>query len=386
MKTISFLLMLVSLAACNENFKISVKNPTDTGTPGPITPGPVAPTPFITKWKTDNFGPNTTQITLYLTAGYDYDFVVDWGDGSTSEIDAWDDPDTFHDYVGAPGTYTVTMLGKIPNIHCNNGMGDGKKLIEITQWGNNEWEKLDRAFAYSNVAITATDAPDLSKVTSLEGLFEYTAFNNPIDHWNVSTITNMSYMFSNTTAFDQDLNSWDTSKVTTMSNMFYWNQVFNGNITSWNTSNVIVMDYMFYNADNFDRNINTWNTGKVTNMSFMFGYADKFNQNLNSWNTSQVEDMSSMFSWAPLFNGNITGWNTGNVTNMNGLFNNADAFNQNISSWNTSKVTDMSYIFAYTDSFNQNLSGWNISSVTNSTGFDEFAAIWDPANKPALTP
>ena len=341
MKIISLILMLVTLSACNENFNISVKNPTADQGPGTTTPppGPTGPRPFITKFKTDATGFDTSQITIYLTPTFVYDFVVDWGDGSTSEIDAWDDPDTVHIY-STPGTYTVSMLGKIPRIFCNSGWGDGKKLIEISQWGTNKWESLLYAFAYSDVQITATDAPDLSLITDLEGLFQFSSVNGAIGHWNVSTITNMKKMFSATTNF-------------------------NGNIAAWNTSNVTDMSEMFYNASAFNQNINSWDVRKVTDMSGMFAFASAFNQNLNSWRPIEVTNMNNMFSGATLFNGNITSWNTAKVTNMGGMFYNAPAFNQNINGWNVSAVTDMSYMFSYATAFNQDLNSWVTSEVTS---------------------
>ena len=42
------------------------------------------------------------------------------------------------------------------------------------------------------------------------------AFNQPLNNWNTSKVTNMSNMFRSAKAFNQPLNNWDTSKVTTM--------------------------------------------------------------------------------------------------------------------------------------------------------------------------
>ena len=43
----------------------------------------------------------------------------------------------------------------------------------------------------------------------------------PIADWDVSVITDMSYLFNNLQNFDEDVSSWDTSSVTDMSWMFY---------------------------------------------------------------------------------------------------------------------------------------------------------------------
>ena len=42
----------------------------------------------------------------------------------------------------------------------------------------------------------------------------------PIASWDVSAITNMSYLFSYASHFNADVSSWDTSSVTTMAYMF----------------------------------------------------------------------------------------------------------------------------------------------------------------------
>ena len=61
---------------------------------------------------------------------------------------------------------------------------------------------------------------DVSKVTNMNKLFEYTDFNEPLNHWNVSNVTNMKQMFFNCREFNQPLNHWDVSNVTDMVECF----------------------------------------------------------------------------------------------------------------------------------------------------------------------
>ena len=42
-----------------------------------------------------------------------------------------------------------------------------------------------------------------------------------IAEWDVSMITDMSYLFKNSNNFNANISSWDTSRVTTMQSMFY---------------------------------------------------------------------------------------------------------------------------------------------------------------------
>ena len=116
-----------------------------------------------------------------------------------------------------------------------------------------------------------------------------------ISNWNVSQVTNMSYMFCGATNFNQPLNNWDVSKVTNMSRMFYGATNFNQPLNNWDVSKVTDMSYMFFNATNFNQPLNNWNVSKVTGMYGMFGGATNFNQPLNNWDVSKVTDMESMF-------------------------------------------------------------------------------------------
>ena len=52
-------------------------------------------------------------------------------------------------------------------------------------------------------------------------MFEYvTFFNQPLNNWNVSNVTDMMLMFTRARSFNRPLNNWNVSKVETMFAMF----------------------------------------------------------------------------------------------------------------------------------------------------------------------
>ena len=98
---------------------------------------------------------------------------------------------------------------------------------------------------------------------------------------------------------------------------------FNQNIENWETTNVTDMNNMFYNNLNFNRDI--------SNKTISYEYEYDTNSNYYiAWNTSNVSDMNNMFNGAEVFNQHIGQWNTSNVTDMNNMFKSAEVFNQNI--------------------------------------------------------
>jgi surface protein len=89
---------------------------------------------------------------------------------------------------------------------------------------------------------------------------------------------------------------------------------FNQDIENWNVSNVTNMSYMFQSATSFNQDISNWNVGSVTNMSEMFNGASSFNQDIGSWDVSSVTSMFRMFNGltlsTPNYDALLIGWNS----------------------------------------------------------------------------
>ena len=243
---------------------------------------------FITTWKTD--AANQT-VTLPLVGS---DMTIYWGDGTNSTSVSGT---VTHRYANL-GTHEVSVSGNLEAISLN-GHPDAPKLVSLDQWGAASWTTMRSAFNGAvNMVYTATDIPDLSRVTDMSYMFyNATIFNGDISAWNVSSVTDMKYMLYNAASFNGNISTWDVSSVTDMTSMFDGATTFNGNISSWNVSSVTDMKYMLYNAASFNGNISTWDVSSVTDMGWMFDGATTFNGNISSWNVSSVTDMTSMFDW-----------------------------------------------------------------------------------------
>ena len=96
-------------------------------------------------------------------------------------------------------------------------------------------------------------------------------------------------------SFDQRVDTWDTSAVTDMDGMFQHNKRFNQRVDTWDTSAVTSMLAMFNHASSFNQPMNTWDTSAVTNMNETFSGATSFDQDLSSWQVSAVRDFNDTF-------------------------------------------------------------------------------------------
>ena len=363
-----------------------------------ITDGGQAPyliddaTAFITTW-TVEAGDLSIKIPAQDAGGETPDYLVDWGDDSAVERSTGQ---AEHTYASA-GTYTVKIAGRLLWIqvgydNANNQYSRNRfKLRTIEQWGDIEWKNMASAFrGCVNLEVPAQDAPDLSGVTSMAHMFEWTGtnfVNGGISGWDVGNVTDMSYMFADAPAFNGDISGWDVSRVTDMSYMFILTTSFNGDISGWDVGNVTDMSGMFALTTAFNRDLSDWDTGNVTDMSDMFLRAPAFNGDISGWDVSRVTNMSEMFSSATSFNKDLSYWNTENVTDMHGMFWNATAFNGDISGWDVGNVTDMSYMFADAPAFNGDISGWDVGNVTNMSfmlrnahAFNADISGWDVGN------
>ncbi len=236
---------------------------------------PTPPGKFISTWKIPS---SNLDIVLPLREGYDYDFVVHWGDGNSSEVNAHNDPDARHIYKAA-GDYTITIVGTLEAWYFNNIDSENKgKIIAVDDFGRMGWKNLKAAFhGCSN--LTTFKGGDVSQVTNMSGMFLSASSLVELDtsNWDVSSVENMSTMFSNAGSLvELDTSNWDVSSVTDMSGMFNnASSLEQLDTSNWDVSSVENMSTMFHNTTSLvSLDLSNWDFDSVTDMSFIFSSAN----------------------------------------------------------------------------------------------------------------
>jgi surface protein len=201
------------------------------------------------------------QIRLPLEAGGTYNFVVEWGDGTSETITS--SGQGLHTYTAA-GQYTIRITGTLVGWRFNNG-GDRLKLLDVMQWGTMRLGNNGSYFwGASNMVMSAVDTPDLAGTTNMESMFRSaSSFNSPIGGWDVSSVTNMNSMFNGASSFNQPIGGWDVSSVTDIGGMFYHASSFNQPIGGWVVSSVRNMQGIFWGARSFNQDISRWCVSRI---------------------------------------------------------------------------------------------------------------------------
>ena len=242
------------------------------------------PAAFVTTWKTDNPGFSAdNQIEIPTHPRENYDYNVDWGDGSSDTNVTGNIRHTYN----TPGTYTVSITGKFPRIYFNadeireelNLGSDDDKIISIDQWGTNRWLSMGFAFAgCENLDMKATDIPDFTRGLPTNGMFLACTKlngNSTMNSWDLSLTNHASYMFQDATLFNQPLNNWDTSAMLWIDGMFRGATNFNQDLGDWNLGQVQLMASIFddtgISTKNYDKTLTGWSQVSSFQNGVVFG-------------------------------------------------------------------------------------------------------------------
>ena len=367
-----------------------------------------AGTPFISTWTTST---ENETITLPLREGedYNYDFIVDWGDESTSEITSFNDADISHSY-STPGTHTITIAGNLEAWYFN-GSSDAQKITSVASFGTMGWIDLTRAFSgcsnlvsFSSKGVDGTnisnmnymfsgtsslssiafpDVFDARNIADMSGLFYNSGLTNlDLSNWEIRDVLNMEMMFAESENLQSITfpGSFDAKLVTNMKQMFYQTGLTSLDLSNWEIRDVENMEMMFAESENlqFITFPGTFDAKLATNMKQMFYQTGLTSLDLSSWQAQNVLDMESMFNSTTALETltfpsvfdlkklitaenmfkdsrvaslNLSNWEIDVLDNVQGMFSgNSNLATLDVMGWDTSSVTSSSNIFSGTNS------------------------------------
>ena len=293
----------------------------DANTPSWVLPKPNFGKPFILEMTIINT--KTVAIPLGGPNFSGYDFNCDWGDGtSTGQLINADgnalESQMTHTYQ--PGVYDLTITGKFPYLYLWGNTNAYSSVSDIKQWGDTQWESFAESFAgcWRLTNITATDAPDLSRIRLNLGLAGKQFFRtfrqcyflenlNFMANWDMNGVELFEGTFDNANQAMTDYSAianWDMSTVTQIKGIFsqtssaqYGNSKFNDaaavHVANWDVSSVTDMEDAFYNAvllTTFPGS--NWDVSNVVTMNEMFWNTNALSniEGLEDWNISNVSD------------------------------------------------------------------------------------------------
>lgn len=287
---------------------------------------------------------------------------------------------------------------------CTSGVADMSELFGyIDEDDDYGFGLLDSYAVFSKAANASTFNPDisswdLSSVTNTSAMLAGSGvFDGDVSAWDTAEVIDMSFAFAGASTFNESLvgYGWDTSAVTDMVGMFYDASAFNQDLNHFDMASVANTSYMFSYATTFNNgdeaggssNPLDWETTSLTETKFMFLGAEAFNQPVDSFEMSSVRVTAGMFAGAAAFNQEVEDWTMSSVERMDGMFGGALVFNQSVNGWDTSSVTNMSYVFLAAEAFNEPLDNWVTSSVQDMRGmflldpvFNQNLSSWDTSN------
>ena len=230
---------------------------------------------------------------------FNYDFIVDWGDGQTDHITSWDDADKNHTY-SVDGEYQISITG----------------LCESLGFISNSWDWEYISNDYDKIILVNLDYIGLINVEYMLGECVNLSTVNTINNdWSKDIKNGDLLFYSCINLTELNGSDWNISNMDSVNSMFWGcNNLINLNIADWNVSNVSDMRGLFHSCSSLTTlDISNWSTGSIINMNVMFyGCSSLTTLDVSNWDVSNVTNMTGMFNNAPLdtasYDALLIGW------------------------------------------------------------------------------
>lgn len=91
------------------------------------------------------------------------------------------------------GENRIRIVGDLAQFSTATWPGTASALTAVEDWGGVQWTSMETMFARANnLRYIPSDMPDVSRVMNMNQMFlGATIFNQPLNHWNVSKVTDM---------------------------------------------------------------------------------------------------------------------------------------------------------------------------------------------------
>jgi hypothetical protein len=303
------------------NANANSANSTQNGT----TSGLIPHRPFVALLDMSIENPDVDGLLLELPfrEGFIYDCVIDWGDGTKKvhyqrngtannignappSVDVGVSPPVVHEFP-SPGKYNVTISGVMEALSARTlGTTSNQNwkaaLKQIYQLGDMKWTSLESMFegSYNLKSVAGGDSPmspngnkfpGLSTVKTTKNMFRALKTLTSIPDsggWDLSSLVDMTYMFSSMPNVNPDTTNWDLSSLIDMSFAFHDAISASPDTRFWDLSSVEKMEGTFFGATAAEPQTGNWTLGSVTTMRKLFARATAAKPDTERWDVSKV--------------------------------------------------------------------------------------------------
>ncbi|WP_086307462.1 BspA family leucine-rich repeat surface protein, partial [Campylobacter devanensis] len=173
---------------------------------------------------------------------------------------------------------------------------------DISSWNVSNVTNMGYMFSGATSFNQPLNDWNVSHVVNMSHMFyRAISFNQPLNDWDVSNVTDMSGMFAIQYAMNYDYTNYDSyygsyyglNDIWGGYGIRYRNEtptIFNQPLNNWDVSSVTDMSGMFLGNASFNQFLNDWNVSNVKDIRGMFFMAKSFNQTLASWKISIDEN------------------------------------------------------------------------------------------------